>query len=58
MNEDSRNGLLAGQASGARVIGIATTLSHEQVSALSDLTVDTIGQLSVEMMLNTHRTVK
>lgn len=56
--EDSRNGLLAGQASGARVIGIATTLSHEQVSALSDLTVDTIGQLSVEMMLNTQRTVK
>lgn len=49
--EDSRNGLLAGRASGARVIGIATTLSADDVSPLSDLTVNTIADLSIDMML-------
>lgn len=56
--EDSRNGLIAARASGARVIGIPTTLSHEQVSELSDLTIDAVGQLSIEKMLNTPRIVK
>lgn len=56
--EDSRNGLIAGRESGARVIGIATTLSREAVNELSDMTLDTIGQLSVEQMLNTRRIVK
>lgn len=50
--EDSRNGLLAGRASGARVIGIATTLSADEVSPLSDLTVNTIGELSIDLMMN------
>ena len=49
--EDSRNGLLAGRASGAKVIGIATTLSADDVSPLSDLTVNTIADLSIDMML-------
>ena len=56
--EDSRNGLIAGRESGARVIGIATTLSREAVNEMSDMTLDTIGQLSVEQMLNTRRIVK
>lgn len=56
--EDSRNGLIAGRESGARVIGIATTLSREAVNELSDMTLDTIGQLSVEQMLNARRIVK
>ena len=50
--EDSRNGLLAGRASGARVIGIATTLPADEVRPLCDLTVNTIADLSIEMMLN------
>lgn len=37
--EDSRNGLIAARASGARVIGIATTLSADIVAPLSDLTI-------------------
>ena len=53
--EDSRNGLLAGRASGARVIGVATTLSHEAVSELSDMTIDAILQLTVEQTVNCPR---
>ena len=53
--EDSRNGLIAARASGARVIGVATTLSAEDVSQLSDMTIDAVKELSVEQMLNTPR---
>ena len=53
--EDSRNGLIAGRSSGARVIGVATTLSTEAVSQLSDMTVDAVSQLSVEQTLNCPR---
>ena len=53
--EDSRNGLLAGRDSGAMVIGIPTTLSVETVSQLSDLTVDAVGLLSVEQILQMER---
>ena len=49
--EDSRNGLIAGRESGALVIGVATTLSHDTVSQLSDVTIDAVGQLTVEKML-------
>ena len=49
--EDSRNGLLAGRASGARVIGIATTLSGEEVASLSDVTATAVSELSVEQIL-------
>ena len=53
--EDSRNGLLAGRDSGAMVIGIPTTLSVETVNQLSDMTVDAVGLLSVEQILQMGR---
>jgi HAD superfamily hydrolase (TIGR01509 family) len=56
--EDSRNGLIAGRASGARVIGVATTLSASDVSQLSDMTIGAVKELSVEQMLNTPRATK
>ena len=49
--EDSRNGLIAGRQSGARVIGVATTLSSDVVSTLSDMTIDKVSDLSIEQML-------
>ncbi len=53
--EDSRNGLIAGRNSGAKVIGIPTTLSYEQVSELSDLTINAVSELSIEQILNWKR---
>ena len=53
--EDSRNGLLAGRASGARVIGLPTTMDADTVSQLSDVTVDAVSQLSVEQILSMRR---
>lgn len=50
--EDSRSGLMAGRASGAKVIGVATTLSRETVEPLCDLTVDAVSELTVERMLS------
>ena len=50
--EDSRNGLLAARESGARVIGIATTLSADEVSMLSDLTVNAVNELTIEQVIN------
>ena len=49
--EDSSNGLIAGRESGARVIGVATTLSADAVSAYSDMTIDAVNQLTVERIL-------
>lgn len=49
--EDSRNGLIAARASGAHVIGIATTLNREQVAPLCDLMVDDVSQLTVEQVI-------
>lgn len=46
--EDSRNGLLAGRASGAHVIGVASTLSYDAVHELSDITVNGVNELTVE----------
>ena len=48
--EDSRNGLIAARASGARVIGVATTLSVDVVASLSDLTVHGVDELDVEQI--------
>ena len=48
--EDSRNGLLAGRASGARVIGITTTLSAEEVAPLCDVTAHSVSELSIEQI--------
>lgn len=53
--EDSRNGLIAGRSSGARVIGITSTLSREVVTTLSDLTVDSVSALTVEQVINVER---
>ena len=53
--EDSRNGLIAGRASGARVIGITTTLSADIVTPLSDMTVSCISDLSVDDVVNCRR---
>ena len=50
--EDSRNGLLAGRASGARVIGIASTLSFDAVSELSDMTFNALSEISVQQLFN------
>lgn len=50
--EDSRNGLLAGRASGARVIGIATTLAVDDVRPLCDLTINTIADLTIGQMFD------
>ena len=53
--EDSRNGLLAGRASGARVIGVATTLSTDIVEPLSDMTIGAVSELTVEGMLGCRK---
>ncbi len=49
--EDSRNGLKAGRECGASVIGVTTTLSQEEVSAMSDMTVEAVALMSVEQVL-------
>lgn len=49
--EDSRNGLLAGRASGAKVIGVVSTLSREDVAELSDMTVNSVSEISIEHLL-------
>ena len=48
--EDSRNGLIAARASGASVIGVATTLSVDVVSPLSDLTIHGVDEVDVEQI--------
>ena len=48
--EDSRNGLIAARASGARVIGIATTLSADIVASLSDLAIPCVNDLDIEQI--------
>ena len=53
--EDSRNGLIAARESGARVIGITTTLKDEEVIPLSDLTASAISELSLEQVLGCRR---
>ncbi len=53
--EDSRNGLLAGRASGARVIGVATTLSADIVEPLCDMTIGAVSELTVEGMLGCRK---
>lgn len=45
--EDSIQGLQAGRASGAKVIGIATTNPRAKVEPLADLTVDSMAGMSL-----------
>lgn len=49
--EDSRNGLIAGRESGARVIGICTTLTAEVVRPLCDLMANEVRELSVQQVI-------
>ena len=46
--EDSFHGIAAGRASGAKVIGLATTNSREVLTPLCDLVIDDFTQISVE----------
>ena len=46
--EDSLHGLEAGRRAGGMVVGIATTNPREAVEPRADLTVDNVGELSVE----------
>lgn len=43
-------GLEAGRASGATVIGIATTNSREKVSPIADLTVDSMEGMALSRL--------
>ena len=49
--EDSRNGLIAARESGARVIGICTTLTGEVVRPLCDLMANAVRELSVQQVI-------
>lgn len=46
--EDSFHGISAGRASGAKVIGLATTNSREVLTPLCDMVIDDFTQISVE----------
>ena len=45
--EDSLKGLAAGRASGATVIGLATTLPREVIQDKADLVIDNFNQLTI-----------
>ena len=49
--EDSRNGLIAARDSGARVIGLCTTLPAEEVQPLCDLMVNEVSELTIEQVM-------
>lgn len=49
--EDSLQGLAAGRAAGARVIGIATTYSRERISPLADMVIDSVADISAEELV-------
>lgn len=49
--EDSINGLKAGMASGARVIGLATTCTSETIAPHSHLVLENISDLSTKTIL-------
>lgn len=46
--EDSFHGISAGRASGAKVIGLATTNKREALTPLCDMVIDDFTQISVE----------
>ena len=49
--EDSLKGLQAGRAAGARVVGLSTTYTPDQVRPLCDIMADDISQLTLEMLV-------
>lgn len=50
--EDSLAGLTAGRRAGAIVVGIATTNPREKVAPLADMVVDSIEELSADILLD------
>ena len=48
--EDSFHGIAAGRASGAKVIGLATTNSREALTPLCDLVIDDFTQISIKQL--------
>ena len=46
--EDSIHGLNAGKASGATVVGLATTNSREDITSLCDMVIDNFEGISIE----------
>ena len=50
--EDSKNGVKAGRNSGAKVIGVATTLSADEIKPFCDCVITGLGEFTVEEMLN------
>ena len=53
--EDSFNGLRAGMASGATVIGLATTNRREQIEGLCHCVIDDFRGFSYDKMLQVHK---
>lgn len=53
--EDSLNGLRAGRASGARVVGLSTTLPATEIAPLSDLVIPDFSHFSVQDLRNALR---
>lgn len=49
--EDSLQGLAAGRAAGARVIGVATTYPRDRIMQLADMVVDTVADITVEKLI-------
>lgn len=49
--EDSFHGISAGRASGAKVIGLATTNKREALTPLCDMVIDNFTQISVDKLL-------
>ncbi len=50
--EDSLQGLAAGRASGAKVVGIATTYPAEEIKERADIIVPTLGDIDVDELLS------
>lgn len=49
--EDSLQGLAAGRAAGARVIGVATTYSRDCITPLADMVIDSVADITAEMLV-------
>lgn len=49
--EDSLQGLAAGRAAGAKVVGVATTNRRDAVGELADVVVDSAAEVTLEMFL-------
>lgn len=49
--EDSLQGLAAGRAARARVIGVATTYSRDRITPLADMVIDSVADITAEMLV-------